>query len=239
MIKKCVKCGMEYPATKDYFYKGDSRDGLRGECKKCHDIWRKEYLSKIPKQWVVYYAKNIITKKLYIGATGRAISERKNLHKTNMKKDKVGPLWNAMREYGFDNFKWGVIKTFDNIEEAHKYEKFLIDKIGYGKLYNTHDGNEIKRLFQSEETRKKLSAAKLGILNPMYGKKLSKEAAKALNKISCEKCSKPVIRISDGVEYVSISECARQNDKSIAIISLHVNSKLKKQLFKFKDELKS
>jgi len=240
MIKKCVKCENEYPLTNKYFYRSsDSKDGHRNECKKCHNLWRKKYLERIKtkKQWIVYYAKNKITGKLYIGATGRKLNERRNLHKTSMKKGKEGPFWNAMRKDGFDNFVWGVMKIFDSRDEAYAHEKFLIDKIGYNKLYNTHDGNEIKRLFQSKETRKKLSVKKLGKLNPMYGKKLSEEAIKALNKASCDICSKPVIRIADGVEYVSISECARQNNKSIATISLHVNNKLKKQLFKFKKEL--
>ena len=41
--KTCIKCKKELPATKEFFYKGDCKFGLRSICKVCCDIWYKQY----------------------------------------------------------------------------------------------------------------------------------------------------------------------------------------------------
>lgn len=42
--KRCKKCGVEYPATAEYFYKGGTGNRyLRGECKKCRDAYVQEW----------------------------------------------------------------------------------------------------------------------------------------------------------------------------------------------------
>ena len=41
--KTCSKCGKEYPATYNHFYKDHrSKDGLRNDCKQCHKTTKKE-----------------------------------------------------------------------------------------------------------------------------------------------------------------------------------------------------
>lgn len=47
MLKKCNICGLEYPATPEYFYRHkDAKDGLRKECKACHNKKKAEYREK-------------------------------------------------------------------------------------------------------------------------------------------------------------------------------------------------
>jgi len=42
--KKCTKCGKEYPATAEYFYKQKGcKDGLQPQCKECIRIKGKKY----------------------------------------------------------------------------------------------------------------------------------------------------------------------------------------------------
>jgi 5-methylcytosine-specific restriction endonuclease McrA len=42
-LKRCRKCGVEFPATTEYFYKHETgRDGLRNYCKSCHYLSRRE-----------------------------------------------------------------------------------------------------------------------------------------------------------------------------------------------------
>lgn len=39
LLRRCTKCGQEYPATPDYFYKrGGKRHGLESICKKCRSV---------------------------------------------------------------------------------------------------------------------------------------------------------------------------------------------------------
>ena len=46
-MKKCSKCGEEFPLTSDYFKKRkDSKDGFRGECNSCKAESRKQYFLK-------------------------------------------------------------------------------------------------------------------------------------------------------------------------------------------------
>lgn len=52
MLKICTKCGIEKPATTEFFHK--SRGGLRSACKDCLAKWRKEnkeYISEVNKQY--------------------------------------------------------------------------------------------------------------------------------------------------------------------------------------------
>ncbi len=189
-------------------------------------------MSKRKYEKVVYMAINKLNGMKYVGASAYGLASRKSAHKRQSINFKKSPFNDAIREFGFNNFEWKVLKKFENIDEMLEYEKFVINKIGLDKLYNTHNGNHIKHKV-SEETKKKLSESKLGNKNPMYGKKLSSVVKQNLLKKSMEVCSKKVIRISDNTEYASISECARLNNKSIATISLHVNKKLKTQQFKF------
>ena len=48
MTKTCTRCGTEYPATTEFFYK--RKDGLYPHCKPCQNIltaqWRKEHPDK-------------------------------------------------------------------------------------------------------------------------------------------------------------------------------------------------
>lgn len=45
--KRCKKCGVEYPATAEYFYKcGTGNRYLRGECKKCRDAYVQEWCDR-------------------------------------------------------------------------------------------------------------------------------------------------------------------------------------------------
>lgn len=51
-LKRCTKCGNEYPATLDYFTKHiNSKDGLRGHCKECHNKEKKFYREKNGRKW--------------------------------------------------------------------------------------------------------------------------------------------------------------------------------------------
>ena len=51
-VKKCSKCGIEFPNIKEYFYQTTgTKDGLRTDCKRCQDTQklRKRYF--IWKSW--------------------------------------------------------------------------------------------------------------------------------------------------------------------------------------------
>lgn len=54
-MKKCTKCGLEYPATTEYFNKNKrTKDGFTGWCRTCRKKYRKEHQKEIQnyrKKW--------------------------------------------------------------------------------------------------------------------------------------------------------------------------------------------
>ena len=125
-------------------------------------------------------------KKVYIGQTIKDLVERKNGHKkesqnTNNKGYAI-KFHNALRKYGFDNFKWEVV--LDDVPKEHldELEKFLIwfhDSCENG--YNSTlggDCNPMKGKKHSELSKKKISEA-CGI--GMRGKKHTKEAKQKMS----------------------------------------------------------
>ena len=181
----------------------------------------------------VYYAKNITNEKIYIGQSkyGWAVAKARHKRKALIFESK-SPFYDAIREFGFDNFEWGILKECSSKEESEIFERKYIELIGLENCYNANIGGN-KNFELTSETKNILSKQKMGSKNPMFGRKLSTEDKTRLLKQSMEVCSKKVIRISDGKVYLSISECARDNKSCIATISLHVNNKLKSQRFRF------
>ena len=61
--KKCVSCGKEFPATTDYFFKGNCKHGVRNKCKPCFQKYVYSCMSEQAKQNAImsgrkYYANN-------------------------------------------------------------------------------------------------------------------------------------------------------------------------------------
>lgn len=130
--------------------------------------------------------------KVYIGQTiKRREKVRKREHLHRAKNLKEGALSKAILKYGFDNFKYEVLccVSADTMKELK--DKLNVLEIDYIKQcksnrkefgYNLTDGGGGALGFNiSEDARKKLSEARKGEKNPMYGKKLS---AETIEKIS-------------------------------------------------------
>ena len=182
---------------------------------------------------IIYKATNTIENKYYIGQTIFTLSARKASHKRKaLILNKPSPFYDAIREYGFQAFIWEIICVCDSQEELDVKEREAIEKLGKENCYNAYSGGKSKFTL-SDKTKEKLSRQKLKENNPRYGKKMSEEEKKNLIKASMEVCSKKVIKIETGEIYESISECARQNNCSIATISLHCNNKIKTQKYCF------
>ena len=125
----------------------------------------------------IYYYKNKINGKLYIG-------QAQNLHKRHNDikyKRYSGPVFNnAIKKYGLENFEYGIL-THCKLEELNDFEIFYIkrlkSKIPNG--YNMTDGGEGQRgAVWSEEKRELYRTRYLGNGNPNFGKKWNDEQRK-------------------------------------------------------------
>ena len=120
---------------------------------------------------VVYLIWNLITGKRYVGQTTKNVEKRFKEH-ARCKKTGVGK---AIRKYGKQNFRYGIIKSCSSKEELDKWEIYFIAvlKSKSPNGYNFTDGGESGS--PCAEVRAKLSAGKMGEKNPNYGKNLPEE----------------------------------------------------------------
>ena len=123
---------------------------------------------------VVYLIWNMVNGKKYVGQTVQPLEKRFNKHVSC----KSMLISKAIRKYGRENFRYGVIKSCASKEEMDYWEKYFIvalhSKTPYG--YNCTDGGEgSSGVERTPEYRAKMSAALSGEKNPHYGKKNSPE----------------------------------------------------------------
>lgn len=107
----------------------------------------------------IYIITNTINNKVYVGQTSYSINDRFYFHK-QAKKGCI-KLVRAFDKHGRDNFSIDLLVSCEDQMTADYLEKFWIkvyDSISNG--YNIRDGGNSSKM--SEESRKKMSLAKLG-----------------------------------------------------------------------------
>lgn len=151
---------------------------------------------------IIYKITNKINEKSYIGQTVGDLNKRKCSHLCCVKNDKNDKnniyLYNSMRKYGVDSFKWEILEECDTKEELDEMEFHYIKQYNtlkpsgynmtlggstgaYGwkptKENKENIGNGVKNFWKnvSDEYRenwgKLKSSQNSGKNNPMYGKK--------------------------------------------------------------------
>lgn len=150
---------------------------------------------------LIYKITNNQNNKVYIGQTTRTLKERIHNYKNEVKwHPNSRPIIRAMAKYGFDCFKFEILK--DNIQskkELDILERYYIKE--YQSLvseqgYNVElGGSSVGK--HSEETKKKISQSQLGEKNHMFGKKGSQNVT-----------SKKILELTTGKIYESASLAA-------------------------------
>ena len=155
MNKICTKCGRELPATSEYFFKQKlGRYGLESQCKECvKKRRRKRYMNVI---YEIYCKK---TDKYYIGQTIKPITERISKHFSDAKRGREQPLYEDMRKFGKEEFKYRILEKVENENMLDDKERFYIEEyLKEGKkLYNREFGGR-KDITVSDETKKLMSS---------------------------------------------------------------------------------
>ena len=147
----------------------------------------------VENNYSLYVHINKINNKRYYGITSQKPKDRwrngkgyKN-HKNN-KKDTY--FYNAIRKYGWDNFKHEVLFEGLTKEEACLLEQcyiVLYDTTNRNKGYNRTTGGE--SFNHTDDTKKALSDLYKGENNPFYGKHHTEETRKRISeKIKSERC---------------------------------------------------
>lgn len=96
---------------------------------------------------IIYKVTNLVDNKLYIGRTSGTLRYRYRKHLYDIKKRNTCPLlYNAIRKYGINNFKWETIDIAYNIDDLNNKEKYYI------KLYNSNNKDNGYNLTEGGES---------------------------------------------------------------------------------------
>lgn len=125
---------------------------------------------------IVYYARNRLNGKGYVGKTERTLEQRTKEHLRFAEKGSPQPFHRAIRKHGADAFEWSVLCMLSsdcdgddlNLMEAHYIEK--MGTFGSGGYNATKGGDGVRGLVHSAETRAKMSEARRGEKNHNFGK---------------------------------------------------------------------
>ena len=116
-------------------------------------------------KYCIYKATNLVNEKVYIGYT-KDFKKRVRDHKNSaLKSQKQFALYNAIRKYGWDNFKWEVLyESWDKEHCLREAEPAIVEYYdSYRSGYNMTKGGEgvhslkIKRKPLTEEQKKIIS----------------------------------------------------------------------------------
>ena len=95
-------------------------------------------LLKAPNCSGVYYFRNKLNGKYYIGQAER-LRRRLRKHVSNAKLSRYdNPLYRAINKYGWENFEWGIFETFTEGTLEERKTKLDIAEEKYIKLYNSY-----------------------------------------------------------------------------------------------------
>lgn len=160
----------------------------------------------IEKKPGIYYIKNIISKKVYIGQS-KNIYKRLILHKHKLLNNKHSNshLQRSFNKHNIENFKCGVILYCDKLLTFE--EKFYINNQKSRILYNVREAEDSvkhqKRKKVSEKTRIKLSEAKKG-KKPSNLKWLQQKNRRKVDYYINNKLIKTFDSCKDAAEYFNI-----------------------------------
>ncbi len=131
---------------------------------------------------VVYQAINLINGKRYIGISSRGLRQRRSEHISVARctDSKTVPFHRALRKYGSDMFRFSVVATCDNFDDARRMEVRLIKE--WAPYYNaTEGGSGNLGLRHTPESRAKISAAARGRKGTFTGRKHSEETRRLIS----------------------------------------------------------
>ena len=160
---------------------------------------------------LIYLVRNIITDKVYIGKTTKALDKRKKRHIYESKNNLTTmPFHKALNKYGVESFVWEELVWCSSLEVLNEMENYYIGKYnaygedGYNATCGGDGGGGIvwteERRLKARERYKNSEFFKtmIGESHPMYGKHHTEETKAKLSKaLSGEQNPKFGTKLSD------------------------------------------
>lgn len=121
--------------------------------------------------------------KLYIGITKNTLKERIYAHKTQAKKGRKTPFYDAMRKYK-DKLIWEIIEIVNSLSKAEEKEKYYIslyNTIDRTKGYNLSPGGMAGSIMSEEGKKVWKEKMRKHYDDPEYIKMMSEKKKESLN----------------------------------------------------------
>lgn len=208
-------------------------------------------------KFAVYCAVNLVNGKIYVGATSKGISARRSSHFCRASRGEDGVFVRAIRKYGRNSFEFVMLKVCRDWDDALESEREKIAELS--PEYNaTKGGGGVYGLRHSDESKAKMSAAKIGkpglwARQPMpdeMRRKLGdlRRAEKGLRNITPDHKAKllvnaakanaarrrPVECLNDGMIFPSATEAARKHGVSTSQITHWCDGMVSRKGLKFR-----
>lgn len=158
------------------------------------------------RNWIIYSAKNLVTGERYIGKTKQGLARRKGEHMYRFRLgERTHRLYDAMREYGAENFKFEALCSCLTDEALNEMERHFMSK--YDTIengYNMYDADG----GVGEETKQKLSRIHTGRKVPWVHKGVATRRARGTDSHPMPKGAKSprakrfLVRKPDGSEII-------------------------------------
>lgn len=108
----------------------------------------------------IYTIKNLVNGKMYVGQTIQSNAKMRWYSHCDMaRKGKKSYLYDSMRKYGVENFKWEIVDTASDIDQLNMLETKWADKlrsIGITLYNNRKTGNNKKHSLASIEKMRRV-----------------------------------------------------------------------------------
>lgn len=196
---------------------------------------------------LIYKVTNLTNGKVYIGQASSSLEERRKKHEYDAQRQdrKTVKFHNALLKYGFNNFKWEVIKECNSQEELDYYEEFYIQE--YNTLdrdhgYNLKHGGKLGGCYSDEAKEHMGEATKKKWENPEIAEKMQYGLEKATqvwmqkakeNRIEheCPVCGKIFYTANwNSHKYCSL-ECANADLVDVSMENLNKANEANKQKY--------
>ena len=98
---------------------------------------------------LIYKVTNLLNNKIYVGQTHKTLEYRKQQHLNTAKRGKGSRFHEALRKYGFENFKFEILEdNIETIEDLNNRERYWISYYNsYMHGYNSTKGGDDNPMF--------------------------------------------------------------------------------------------
>ena len=192
-----------------------------------------------PKPAIVYKVTNIITGDFYIGCTCQSLKARLRNHYSHSKAGYPGRHMDAIRKYGWDNFKSEILDTADSRATGYEKERHYIALLK--PQYNIANGgtgkgtpSRLKGIKLSEAHRLKIIESKK--FDPEHPEKYQEfmDHLDSIRESCLEKTRKRTQCINDGKIFASAADAARYYNLSCSQIVTRVCRGVRKTVSKLR-----